>query len=56
MTPDAELKLVLQRLNTAGRGIVMFHDTKAQTAAMLPAFLDALREQNYRVVAVVPAP
>ena len=56
MTPDAELKLVLQRLNTAGRGIVMFHDTKAQTAAMLPAFLTALREQNYRVVAAVPAP
>ena len=55
MTPDAELKLVLQRLNTAGRGIVMFHDTKVQTAAMLPAFLDALREQSYRVVAAVPA-
>ena len=55
MTPDAELKLVLQRLNTVGRGIVMFHDTKVQTAAMLPAFLDALREQNYRVVAAVPA-
>jgi peptidoglycan/xylan/chitin deacetylase (PgdA/CDA1 family) len=56
MTPDAELKLVLQRLNTAGRGIVMFHDTKVQTAAMLPAFLHALREQNYRVVSAIPAP
>jgi peptidoglycan/xylan/chitin deacetylase (PgdA/CDA1 family) len=56
MTPDVELKLVMQRLNTVGRGIVLFHDTKAQTAAMLPAFLEALREQNYRVVAVVPAP
>jgi peptidoglycan-N-acetylglucosamine deacetylase len=56
MTPDAELKLVMQRLNTIGRGIVMFHDTKVQTAAMLPAFLEALREQNYRVVTVVPAP
>jgi peptidoglycan/xylan/chitin deacetylase (PgdA/CDA1 family) len=56
MRPDAELKLVMQRLSTLGRGIVLFHDTKAQTAAMLPAFLEALREQNYRVVAVVPAP
>jgi peptidoglycan/xylan/chitin deacetylase (PgdA/CDA1 family) len=56
MTPEAELKLVMQRLNTAGRGIVLFHDTKAQTAAMLPAFLEALRDQNYRVVVVVPAP
>jgi peptidoglycan/xylan/chitin deacetylase (PgdA/CDA1 family) len=56
MTPDAELKLVMQRLNTLGRGIVLFHDTKAQTATMLPGFLDALREQNFRVVTVVPAP
>jgi len=56
MTPDAELKLVMQRLNTLGRGIVLLHDTKAQTAAMLPAFLEALREQNFRVVTVVPAP
>jgi peptidoglycan-N-acetylglucosamine deacetylase len=56
MTPDVELKLVMQRLDTVGRGIVLFHDTKAQTAAMLPAFLEALREQNYRVVVAVPAP
>jgi peptidoglycan-N-acetylglucosamine deacetylase len=35
---------------------VMFHDTKVQTAAMLPAFLHALREQNYRVVSAIPAP
>jgi peptidoglycan/xylan/chitin deacetylase (PgdA/CDA1 family) len=56
MTPDAELKLVMQRLNTLGRGIVLLHDTKAQTAAMLPAFLEALREQNFRVVTVVPTP
>jgi peptidoglycan/xylan/chitin deacetylase (PgdA/CDA1 family) len=56
MTPDAELKLVMQRLNTLGRGIVLFHDTKAQTAAMLPAFLEALQEQKFRVVTIVPAP
>src|SRR5215469_5878484 len=56
MTPDAELKLAMQRLNTVGRGIVLLHDTKVHAAAMLPAFLEALREQNYRAVAVVPAP
>lgn len=56
MTPDEELKLVLQRLAAAGGGIVLLHDTKAQTAAMLPQFLEALRAQNYRIVAVVPAP
>ena len=54
MTPGAELKLVLGRLDAAGRGIVLFHDTKAQTAAMLPAFLQALKVQNYRLVALVP--
>ena len=55
MSPGEELALVMRRLNTAGGGIVLFHDTKAQTAAMLPAFLRALKRQGYRVVHVVPA-
>ena len=29
-------------------GIVLFHDTKAQTAAMLPALLRALKNRDYR--------
>jgi peptidoglycan-N-acetylglucosamine deacetylase len=33
---------------------VLFHDTKAQTAAMIPAFLRELKRQGYRVVHVVP--
>jgi peptidoglycan/xylan/chitin deacetylase (PgdA/CDA1 family) len=55
MSPSQELALVLQRLAAAGRGIVLFHDTKSQTAAMLPAFLRALKARGYRVVHVVPA-
>jgi peptidoglycan/xylan/chitin deacetylase (PgdA/CDA1 family) len=55
MTPDQELRLVLERLRAAGGGIVLFHDTKTQTAAMLPAFLRALKREGYRVVHVVPA-
>jgi len=55
MSPAHELTLVLQRLAAAGRGIVLFHDTKTQTAAMLPAFLRALKSKGYRVVHVVPA-
>jgi peptidoglycan/xylan/chitin deacetylase (PgdA/CDA1 family) len=55
MTPDVELHLTLARLAAAGRGIILFHDTKAQTAAMLPAFLRALKTGGYRVVHVVPA-
>ena len=55
MTPKQELKLITERLNAAGKGIIMFHDTKAQTAAMLPAFLSYLRNNGYHVVHVVPA-
>jgi peptidoglycan/xylan/chitin deacetylase (PgdA/CDA1 family) len=55
MTPKQELKLITDRLNAAGKGIILFHDTKAQTAAMLPAFLRYLRENDYRVVHVIPA-
>ena len=55
MTPVQELALVTGRLQAAGRGIVLFHDTKAQTAAMMPDFLRYLRENRYRVVHIVPA-
>jgi hypothetical protein len=34
---------------------VLFHDTKAQTAAMLPDFLREMKRRGYRVVHVVPA-
>jgi peptidoglycan-N-acetylglucosamine deacetylase len=54
MSPDQELALVLRRLDTTHGGIVLFHDTKAQTAAMLPAFLRALKHRDYRIVHVVP--
>jgi peptidoglycan/xylan/chitin deacetylase (PgdA/CDA1 family) len=56
MTPEAQLRLILSRLEQRGRGILLFHDTKKQTAAMLPAFLRELKKRGYRVVALVPAP
>lgn len=55
MTPKQQLKLIVERLKTAGKGIILFHDPRAQTAAMLPAFLRYLRDNRYRVVHVVPA-
>jgi peptidoglycan/xylan/chitin deacetylase (PgdA/CDA1 family) len=55
MSPRAELGLVLGRLHAAGRGIILFHDTKMQTAAMLPIFLRELKRQGYHVVHAVPA-
>jgi peptidoglycan/xylan/chitin deacetylase (PgdA/CDA1 family) len=55
MTPKQELKLLIDRLKLAHRGIILLHDPKAHTAAMLPAFLRYLRENHYRVVHLVPA-
>jgi peptidoglycan/xylan/chitin deacetylase (PgdA/CDA1 family) len=54
MTPKAELRLLIERLTIARKGIILLHDPKAQTAAMLPAFLRYLRDHHYRVVRLVP--
>jgi peptidoglycan/xylan/chitin deacetylase (PgdA/CDA1 family) len=55
MTPQQGLKRITDRLKIARNGIILLHDPKAQTAAMLPAFLRYLRDNGYRVVDVVPA-
>ncbi|OAF07247.1 polysaccharide deacetylase [Bradyrhizobium centrolobii] len=55
MTADQELKLVTKRLDESGKGIILFHDPKAHTAAMMPAFLRYLHDSGYRVVHIVPA-
>jgi peptidoglycan/xylan/chitin deacetylase (PgdA/CDA1 family) len=55
MTPKQELKLITDRLKADGRGIILFHDTKTWTAAMLPTFLRYLRANGYHVVHMVPA-
>jgi peptidoglycan-N-acetylglucosamine deacetylase len=54
-SPSEQLKLVLQRLEATHGGIVLLHDTRAQTVAMLPQFLRALKGGGYSVVHVVPA-
>lgn len=53
MTAKAELDLVMARLAKAGKGIVLFHDSSATTAQMLPDFLRALKTQGFRVVHLV---
>jgi peptidoglycan/xylan/chitin deacetylase (PgdA/CDA1 family) len=53
MSPGQELRLMLARLEAAHGGIVLFHDTKRQTAVMLPAFLRSLKAEGYRIVHVV---
>jgi peptidoglycan/xylan/chitin deacetylase (PgdA/CDA1 family) len=55
MTPNQELKLITDRLKAAGKGIILLHDSKARTAAMLPAFLTYLKYNGYHVVHLEPA-
>jgi peptidoglycan/xylan/chitin deacetylase (PgdA/CDA1 family) len=54
MKPARQLKLLTERLQAARKGIILLHDPRAQTAAMLPAFLRYLRHHQYRVVHLVP--
>ncbi len=54
MTPRAELELVMSRLEAAGKGIVLFHDPRPSTAAMMPEFLHALKTRGFRLVHIVP--
>ena len=55
MTPEVELQLLLKRIDQVGRGIVLLHDTKAQTARMLPKLLRELKAPGHHIVRVVPA-
>jgi peptidoglycan/xylan/chitin deacetylase (PgdA/CDA1 family) len=54
MGPEQELRLILARIDKIGRGIVLLHDTKKETAQMLPALLRELKRRGYRIVHVVP--
>ena len=56
MTPQAELALLMERLRRTHGGIVLLHDSRASTARMLPAFLRALKMEEYRIVQLVPGP
>lgn len=55
MTPEQQLSLILSRVEQVGSGIVLFHDTKMQTAAMIPEFLRELKKRGFHIVHVVPA-
>jgi peptidoglycan/xylan/chitin deacetylase (PgdA/CDA1 family) len=55
MTPKQQLKLLIDRLEADRKGIILLHDPREQTAAMLPDFLRYLKDNHYRVVHLVPA-
>lgn len=54
MTPEKELDVILARLDQERRGILLLHDTKQQTAAMLPSLLRELKQRGYKIVALAP--
>lgn len=54
MSPEAQLRLLLQRLDEAQSGIILLHDTRPQTADMLPVLLRELRARRYKIVHLVP--
>jgi peptidoglycan-N-acetylglucosamine deacetylase len=54
MLPQQELELTLSRLEEARKGIILFHDNKTATAAMLPDFLRQLKARGFRLVHLVP--
>ncbi|MDR3407851.1 MAG: polysaccharide deacetylase family protein [Methylovirgula sp.] len=56
LTPQAELDLVLKRLDRAGRGILLLHDSRVSTAEMLPQLLRALKQRGYKIVHIAPGP
>jgi peptidoglycan-N-acetylglucosamine deacetylase len=55
-SPDAELKLILGRLEKSKGGIVLLHDIQPRTVAMLPQFLQELKKRGFRIVQIVPGP
>lgn len=56
MTPEQELKKVIEQLEITQKGIILLHDPRARrTAAMMPTFLRYLHDQGYRIVHLVPA-
>jgi peptidoglycan/xylan/chitin deacetylase (PgdA/CDA1 family) len=54
MRPEQELRLIMKRLSEAGGGILVMHDTKRNTAAMLPALLRRMKARGFKIVHVVP--
>ena len=55
MSPQKTMELLLTRLDHAGKGIILLHDARPQTAKMLPALLRELKTRGYKVVHIVPA-
>lgn len=56
MSPERQLSLLMGRLGRARKGIILLHDVVGQTAAMFPAFLQALCNGGYRIATMTAGP
>ncbi|WP_020175818.1 polysaccharide deacetylase family protein [Methyloferula stellata] len=54
MSSEEELQIVLRKLEREKRGILLLHDSRASTAAMLPDLLDELKKRGFKIVHLVP--
>ena len=54
MTPEKTLDVLMTRLRHQGKGIILLHDTRQQTAHMLPQLLRTLKAEGFRIVHLVP--
>ena len=52
--PDQVIHSVLAKLKARGKGIILMHDFQRGTAEALPALLDQLRANGYKVVHMQP--
>lgn len=52
--PDFLLNFALEQVKREGRGVVLFHDIQPQTLAIMPAFLAALKNLDYKFAVFRP--
>lgn len=52
--PEVMIKNVLTQLQAKGKGIILFHDIQASTAAGLQTLLNELKSRGFKVVHIVP--
>jgi peptidoglycan-N-acetylglucosamine deacetylase len=56
MPPKVELNLIMARLESVKRGMILLHDNRQWTADMLPDFLRELKRRGYHVVHMIAGP
>lgn len=56
ISPDRILKRTLANVAAAGKGIIIMHDTKVNTAKALPRILSALKSRGYTAAHMQPKP